>query len=816
MSRWIWVWIFGAVWGGVARAQEGVPKDEIRAVWLATVLGLDWPYGLYDTAQQKREFIRLIEIVKSAGINVVFLQVRTECDAFYRSSYEPWSRYLTGKQGRDPGYDPLAFAIEVCHARNMELHVWLNPYRINASKRDGPGYYAPNHIYRRHPEWALEYPSGAKILNPGLPQVQRYIQQIVGDIITRYDVDGVHFDDYFYAYEGTPDDLDWDTYQQYGQGYATIGDFRRASVNAMVRMVMDTILAVKPYLRFGISPFGIYGNGMNPPGIVGLDAYNVIYCDPLAWLREGSVDYINPQLYWLIGGQQDFSKLLPWWANHTYRHNRETYAGHAIYRLSQFHPDDSSANLIIPRCDTAFLTPLERMDPNGWSVREILNQIKIVRQHRNRSARGSVFFRARHLELLPTLRKSLRKEAYYAYPAVVTHQYWKQNTRPNPEDILQMEWTKSPRGYYFIQWKNRSPALRSIVYFVSDTAVPEDDLPSKYIKEVSFDTVFVMPLGVVDSGSYLCLTPMNRYGHRAVRPRCMRIDPPLAPTFAEQETCNGEGWTLEWEDSLYWSVPWSAAWYLIEWKDLVFRNSRTRSRTLRDSFVSTRELQLARGHSYRLRLRAGNLAGLSREQTCVVHIQPYTDNAPEMLRPQPYATLPDTTSVVAFQWTGIDGAAEYLLDIAMDTQFYQGVYQAFVQDTTVEISGLPKMQKLYARVAGVQRNFQIELGRWSDTVVFQIGKAVYAQTPSQPSGIHLSPNPVHDYLRVAFDRPVVAGTVMTVHSVFGRRLVRVPLPTGVKEWQVEVFPWGAHCRPCIVEIARNGRVLLRQKMLWLP
>jgi len=302
----------------MTKAQDAVPKDEIRAVWLATVLGLDWPYGLYDTAQQKREFIRLIEIVKSAGINVVFFQVRTECDALYRSSYEPWSRYLTGQQGRDPGYDPLDFAIKVCHDRNIELHVWLNPYRINASKQDGFGYYAPNHIYRRHPEWALEYPSGAKILNPGLPQVQRYIQQIVGDIIARYDVDGVHFDDYFYAYEGTPDHLDWDTYQQYGQGYATIGDFRRASVNAMVRMVMDTILALKPHVRFGISPFGIYGNGMNPPGIVGLDAYNVIYCDPLAWLRQGSVDYINPQLYWLIGGQQDFSKLLPWWAHHTY------------------------------------------------------------------------------------------------------------------------------------------------------------------------------------------------------------------------------------------------------------------------------------------------------------------------------------------------------------------------------------------------------------------------------------------------------------------------------------------------------------------
>jgi len=370
--------VFFMVLFSVTAFAQNNPNIEMRAVWLTTVANLDWPnsYDKGNVEAQKNSFIELIESLKEVNINTIFFQVRTECDALYNSEYEPWSRYLTGTQGVDPGYDPLQFAIDVCHEKGMELHAWLNPYRINTSTLDFGNYYDDKHIYKKHPEWAIVYSNDKKILNPGLPQVQKYIKQIIGDIIGKYDIDGIHFDDYFYAYGGTPEELDAQAYQAYGSEYSNIGDFRRGSINKMIAEVSDTIKKTKPYLRFGVSPFGIYGNGINPPGITGLNAYDVIYCDPLAWLREGSVDYINPQLYWPTGGSQDFGKLLPWWANYAKQYNRDVYAGQAIYRL-----DDNPAtsymdfgSIIHEYKDYFNLSQKEMFRSAGWSLEEIIGK----------------------------------------------------------------------------------------------------------------------------------------------------------------------------------------------------------------------------------------------------------------------------------------------------------------------------------------------------------------------------------------------------------------------------------------------------------
>ena len=176
---------------------QNYPLTELRGVWVATVSNLDWPDKYKNSEGQKSDFVQMLDSLKKININVVFLQVRTECDAFYESAYEPWSRFLTGTQGQNPGYDPLQFAIGECHKRGMELHAWLNPYRINVSINDGGNYYADNNVYVLHPDWTIVYANNKKILNPGLPDVQGYIKKIVGNIINNYDVDGIHFDDYF-------------------------------------------------------------------------------------------------------------------------------------------------------------------------------------------------------------------------------------------------------------------------------------------------------------------------------------------------------------------------------------------------------------------------------------------------------------------------------------------------------------------------------------------------------------------------------------------------------------------------------------------
>ncbi len=314
------------------------PKSEIRAVWVATVSNLDWPTGgnRYNMEQQKILMRGILDTALSLNLNAIFFQIRPQSDALYESEYTPWSENLTGVRGKDPGYDPLAFTIEEAHKRGIEIHGWLNPYRFETyiGKYSGK----PGDFNADHPEWMLTY-SDHRILNPGVPEVQEHMKDIVGEIIHKYDIDGIHFDDYFYPYGGTNNE-DIATYNAYKGDFTNIGDWRRNNVNHMIQLVHDTIQSVKPYVRFGISPFGIYGNNENPQGIIGLDAYNTIYTDPKVWLSSGSIDYINPQLYWPIGGSQDFSKLVPFWAQMAKDNNRHMIAGHGIYRYDS-NPDAS-------------------------------------------------------------------------------------------------------------------------------------------------------------------------------------------------------------------------------------------------------------------------------------------------------------------------------------------------------------------------------------------------------------------------------------------------------------------------------------------
>ena len=300
-----------------AAHSQPAPKREVRAVWVATVSNLDWPSKGAPAAEQQAALATLFDGLKAQGINTIHFQVRTECDALYASPTEPWSQFLTGTQGQNPGYDPLTLAVDLAHKRGMELHAWLNPYRADAAVNTSRDDLAANHVIKLHPEWVMNIPTlpNKRVLDPGIPGVRDYVTNVVGDIVTRYDVDGIHFDDYFYPYpEGSFTGMtnqDAATFQAYGQGF-TANNFRLFSVNMMVRGVQAKINSIRPSVKFGISPFGIWKSG-TPSGIVGMSGADAIYADGVAWMEQGWLDYLTPQLYWKFGGSQDYAKLAPWW-----------------------------------------------------------------------------------------------------------------------------------------------------------------------------------------------------------------------------------------------------------------------------------------------------------------------------------------------------------------------------------------------------------------------------------------------------------------------------------------------------------------------
>lgn len=292
------------------------PKREMRGTWIQCVNG---QFQGMSREQMQGELTHQLDILQAAGINAVMFQVRAEADALYRSNFEPWSRFLTGKQGQDPGWDPLEWMIQQCHQRSMELHAWINPFR---AKTKDTQELATNHPYWQHPDRFFRY-DGLLIFDPGQMENQRYICDVAADIVRRYDVDGLHIDDYFYPYPANgipiPDDL---TYKANSNGMTNRADWRRYNVNTFIKMLYNTVHSVKPWVKFGVSPFGIYHNATNGntvPGsnTRGLQNYDDLYADVLFWIGQGWVDYVVPQLYWEIGHPTaDYARLVKWWALH--------------------------------------------------------------------------------------------------------------------------------------------------------------------------------------------------------------------------------------------------------------------------------------------------------------------------------------------------------------------------------------------------------------------------------------------------------------------------------------------------------------------
>jgi len=582
------------------------PNQEMRAAWVATVANLDWPNSSDkgNVEAQKATFINLIKSLQEVNINAIFFQVRTECDALYQSEYEPWSRYLTGTQGKYPGFDPLKFAIEVCHDRGVEVHAWLNPYRVNTSKNDGGNYYSSKHVYRKHPEWILEYSDGKKILNPGLPAVQEYIKLIAGDIINKYDIDGLHFDDYFYAYGGTPTSLDLAAYQTYGSEYANIGDFRRGSINKMIKNVMDTVLTTKPFIRFGVSPFGIYGNNMNPPGISGLNAYGVIYCDPLAWLKEKSVDYINPQLYWPTGGFQDFGKLLPWWANWAKKYNRDVYAGQAIYRLED-NPALSFLDFgkVIHEYKEYFnLSKNEMLRFGGWSLEEIGRQVEIIRENRDNNAMGSVYFRAKDFDRVSGL-KNFLYNGVYKYKSLLPEQYWKNSVKPGIVTNVRFE-NIPGESVSRIIWDNGDTLSRYAVYNTTNVDYPS----SKNLLDITFNNFYIPSEDIVIENASIKIVKINRHWRRGDPSASFTLYKPIKPILKSPKD-NYDSFSRV--DTLSWFKSNNANLYEIQFSDNDQFDNLLGVFKTKDTILSAQYLEINGEKNYYWRVRASNIAGQS-------------------------------------------------------------------------------------------------------------------------------------------------------------------------------------------------------------
>lgn len=318
-----------------------------RGAWIATVANIDWPSkeAIGDTDKQQTEMLWVLDSLQSIGINAIIFQVRPTSDALYHSELEPVSHWLTGTQGSwgtQTPWDPLAWTIEQAHQRNMEVHVWLNPYRVNLAKTD-TSMLCKEHIMRKHPEWFWQY-AKQWYFDPGLDQTREWICTIVQDIVERYDIQAIHMDDYFYPYPVGKTPLpDTRTFAKYPRGFNNIHDWRRNNVNLAIQDISRTIKECKANVQFGISPFGVWRNAaVDSTGsktTAGITNYDDLYADTRLWIQQGWIDYILPQLYWEIGKKAaDYEKLAHWWANEVKGTNCKLYIGLAPYRLEKASP----------------------------------------------------------------------------------------------------------------------------------------------------------------------------------------------------------------------------------------------------------------------------------------------------------------------------------------------------------------------------------------------------------------------------------------------------------------------------------------------
>lgn len=468
-------------------------KREVRSVWMATVWALDWPSSTSSTTAQKNEMVKYLDVLQKNNFNAIYFQVRTMSDAFYKSSYEPWSSYLTGTRGKDPGWDPLAFVVEECHKRGMECHAWVNPYRFST----GSNWSTVQDQALKSAGMLLAYTKSdgktTTILNPGLESVRKRIVDVCKEIISNYDVDGLVFDDYFYP-EGIPVTSsagDYDLWQKSGASM-TFGDWRRNNVNQMVADVYKMVQQQKPYVRFGISPAGAACTSAAVAAKHGIDRcpvasdwqYDGIFSDPVAWLEAGSIDYISPQLYWKTNHKTNpFGPMTKWWSYVAKHFGRHHYASHSISFLN-------SSNTT-----------------SDWE--EIGKQVQFSRDYTENEAPGAVFYSAAYV--------TGKKQSGFG-------EWLQVNKFQNKALTPAIDWKKSDLEKVQVSALSKRATVlswagvdnvRYSVYAVPESVNVEtldSNIPAEYLLGVSYKTTYTMP-DDKKSGYNYAVCVLDRYGN---------------------------------------------------------------------------------------------------------------------------------------------------------------------------------------------------------------------------------------------------------------------------------------------------------------
>ena len=456
--------------GGVfAQVQTGsaYPKREFRAAWIQSVNG---QFRGMPTEKLKQNLIGQLNSLQKAGINAIIFQVRPEADALYASRLEPWSRFLTGVQGKapEPYWDPMQFMIDECHKRGMEFHAWINPYRTKTTLKSE---LAPNHVYNIHPEWFVAY-GDQLYFDPALPESRRHICMVVSDIVSRYDVDAIHMDDYFYPYpikgKDFPDDA---SFARFGGGFSNKGDWRRSNVNVLIKKLHETIREIKPWVKFGVSPFGIYRNESSDPlgsKTKGLQNYDDLYADVLLWAREGWIDYNIPQIYWHIGHPvADYETLVKWWARNT--ENRPLFIGQSV------------------------MNTVQNADPKNPSINQLPRKMALQRAYQ--TIGGSCQWPASAVvENVGKYRDALIAE-YHKYPALPPVFDFIDNEAPAKVRKMKPVWTEDG---YILFWtapkykEEMNRAVQYVVYRFNDKEKVNIDDPS-HIVAITRDNFYKLP-----------------------------------------------------------------------------------------------------------------------------------------------------------------------------------------------------------------------------------------------------------------------------------------------------------------------------------
>ncbi len=515
MKRIIMLLVALAVTAGLCANAEEAIKREMRAAWVATVYRIDWPTSVNNASAQKAELNAYLDNLQAQNFNAIFLQVRTMCDAFYQSSYEPWSSYLTGTRGKHPGYDPLEYAVQQCHARGIQCHAWINPYRWST----GTNWNTPQDQELKDAGMLLSYTNGSTtytILNPGLPETRQRIVNVIKEIITNYDVDGIVFDDYFYP-NGIPTNSSAGDYKLWNDSGVdmTLADWRRNNVNMMVRDVYNMIQDNKPEVRFGISPAGVAGTASTSAGQHGVTPcptgsdwqYNGIFSDPLAWLEQGTIDYISPQLYWkTTHSTNPFGPLTQWWSYIARHYGRHHFASHSISFLAE--GNNTS---------------------NDWA--EITKQINYSRQYTENNAPGAVLYSAKNINGnnggVSGLGNYLANNTFQ-HPAIIPAVTWKQapgygapaNLAMNGADLT---WTVQP-----------GTLVKYSVYAVPSDLTPAqamitayEGIKSDYLLGITYRPEYTLP-NAYQSGYWYAVCVIDGYGNES-EPAYLGISDPIDP-----------------------------------------------------------------------------------------------------------------------------------------------------------------------------------------------------------------------------------------------------------------------------------------------